>query len=151
MVAFVLSGQERQALAELVAQSAFSNEARRAQALLWIDAGESPQVVAERLQTSRQTVYNWAARFKRRSGKSLQYRLADGKRSGRPATVAARIEPVLQQVIGQSPRQYGYARERWTVTLLGRYLREAHHVMTNYTSVSAALHRLGMNISTLPS
>ncbi|MGE0821251.1 MAG: transposase [Candidatus Binatia bacterium] len=142
---FTLTSQERQLLVEFVAQEAFSNEARRAQGLLWIDAGDSPQAVAKRLRTSRQTVYNWATRFKRRNGRDLKVRLADGQRSGRPCTVALRIEPMLSQALGQSPRRFGYEREKWNAALLGRYLRDVHHVMANISSINAVLRRLEKN------
>ena len=94
MLFFALTPQERQSLEEFVAHTVLSNEARRAQALLWLDAGESPQTVAERLHASRQTVYNWAARFKQRRERDIGVRLADGKRSGRPSTLASRLDPL---------------------------------------------------------
>ena len=144
MLFFSLTSQERQLLEEFVSRTVLSNEARRAQALLWLDAGESSQAVAERLRASRQTVYNWAARFQRRRSESdICTRLADGKRSGRPSTIALRIDPILEKILDHSPHQFGYNTDKWTMTLLIRHLGEVHRLVVNRASVSAALQRLG--------
>jgi transposase len=144
MLFFSLTSQERQLLEEFVARTILSNEARRAQALLWLDAGESSQAVAERLRASRQTVYNWAARFKRRRGENdISLRLADGKRSGRPSTIAVRIDPLLSKTLEHSPRQFGYNTDRWTVILLIRHFAKVHGLVTNRANISGALQRLG--------
>ena len=140
----ILSEHERTLLEEVVSREAFSTEARRAQALLWLDAGESPPAIAARLKASRQTVYNWAIRFKqRRSACDITLRLADRQRPGRPRTVPLLIDPLLRKVLDQHPRRFGYAEEVWSITLLGQYLRDVHHLAVNRTSISAALRRLG--------
>jgi transposase len=140
----VLSVHERTLLEEVVSREAFSTEARRAQALLWLNEGESPQAIAARLRASRQTVYNWAIRFKqRRSACDISLRLADRKRPGRPRTVPLMIDPLLKKVIDQNPRRAGYAADVWSITLLGQYLRDVHHLAVNRASISAALRRLG--------
>jgi len=147
MLFFALTSHERQSLEEFVARTALSNEARRAQALLWRDAGESPQAVAARLRATRQTVYNWAARFKRRRSEGdICIRLADGKRSGRPATIASRIDPILEKILDQSPRQFGYDTDAWTTVLLSRYLGEHLGIGVNRASISLALQRLRKNV-----
>lgn len=144
MLFFSLTSQERQLLEEFVARTVLSNEARRAQALLWLDAGESSQAIAERLRASRQTVYNWATRFRqRRNENDICLRLADGKRSGRPSTIAVRIDPLLSKTLDRSPRQFGYNTNRWTINLLIRHFAEAHGLVTNHANISGGLQRLG--------
>ena len=144
MLFFSLTLQEKKLLQEFVLQTVLSNEARRAQALLWLDAGESPQVVAVRLRTSRQTVYNWATRFKRRQSESdICVRLADGKRSGRPRTrLTAVIDTLIADAMTKDPHTFGYAATSWSGPLLDQYLREIHHLTVNYTSVKLALQRV---------
>ena len=151
MLFFSLTSQERQSLEEFVVQTVLSNEARRAQALLWLDAGESPQAVAARLRASRQTVYNWASRFKRRrSEHDVGIRLADGKRSGRPSTVASRIDPILANILDRSPRQFGCEADEWTIALLSRHLGEVLGLAVNRASISGALHRAGKTLRSTP-
>ena len=70
-------------------------------------------------------------------------RLADGKRSGRPSTIALRIDPILEKILDRSPHQFGYNTDRWTMTLLIRHLSEVHRLAVNRANVSTALQRLG--------
>ena len=144
MVLLALNSQEREALQELLTPLALTNAVRRAQALLWLDAGHSPETVAARLGVSRQTVYNWATRFKERRGKcAIPDRLADDKRSGRKSTTAQLIDPLIAAVLGRDPHEFGYCAPRWTPTLLERYLRNVANVTVCRRTVSLALQRLG--------
>jgi transposase len=144
MSLLALSSQERGVLEELTTPAALTNEVRRAQALLWLDDGESPQAVAERLRVSRQTVYNWATRFKRQRGAiDILARLADEKRSGRPGVFPPIIDPLIRPVLEREPLEFGFESHRWTPTLLMHYLRQVHHIPVCRASVSLALRRLG--------
>src|SRR5262249_49132800 len=107
MSLLALSSQERAVLEALITPTTFTNEVRRAQALLWLDEGDNPQVVAERLHVSRQTVYNWATRFKRQRGKlDISACLADEKRSGRPGTFPPIIDPLITNVLAHEPTEF---------------------------------------------
>lgn len=143
MALLALNAQERRVLEEIVTSAALTNEVRRAQALLWLDDGESPQAVAKRLQVSRQTIHNWVARFKHKRGTpEISACLVDRKRSGRPGVFPRIIDPLLKPVLEQEPLEYGYQAHRWTPTLLMHYLRDVHQVTVCTTSVSLALNRL---------
>jgi transposase len=143
MAFLVLNSQERRVLEDLITPAALTNEVRRAQALLWLDEGESPQAVARQLHVSRQTVYNWATRFKRRRGAcDIPARLVDDKRSGRPGTVSRIIDPLIRAVMTRDPHEFGYPATEWTATVLRHYLRDRHHLLVCRASVSLALRRL---------
>ncbi len=143
MSLLALNPQERRVLEELIVPSVLTNEVRRAQALLWLDQGDSPQTVAERLHVSRQTVYNWATRFKNRRGAlDVPARLVDEKRSGRPGIYPPIIDPLIRAVLGHAPLEFGYEAQKWTPTLLLRYLRHVHHLAVCRASVGLALKRL---------
>jgi transposase len=140
-----LNSQEREALHALLTPLALTNAVRRAQALLWLDAGQSPETVAARLGVSRQTVYNWATRFKERRGKcDVSARLVDDKRPGRGKSTATLIDPLIEAVLGRDPHEFGYCAPRWTPTLLERYLRTVLNITVCRRSVSLALKRLGL-------
>jgi len=144
MVLLALSSQEREALQALLTPLALTNAVRRAQALLWLDAGHSPETVAVQLGVSRQTVYNWATRFKERRGQcDVPTRLADDKRSGRGKTTAPLIDPLIEALLPHDPHEFGYCAPKWNPTLLERYLRTVAHITVCRRSVSLALQRLG--------
>jgi transposase len=137
-----LSPHERALLAVFAARTREAKALRRAQALLWLDHGESLVAVATRLAVTRQTVYNWVKHFHTRRPAALGERLADGLRSGRPPTVQERIDPLLEAVLPQDPRALGYRSTTWTAPLLTQYLRDSHALTVSRQSVSLALARL---------
>jgi transposase len=63
MTLITLTAQEREGLKDLAARTLQAGELRRAQAWLWLDAGESVQEVAGRLRVTRQTIDNWTKCF----------------------------------------------------------------------------------------
>ena len=141
MTHFSLKRRERRFLEDFVTCPCGSRELRRAQALLWISAGDSVEAVAERLRVSRQSVYNWQARFSARRDLELTARLADGERLGRPRTARGIIEPLIAEVIEDDPREFGYRSTVWTASLLVNYLADFHEVEVSLRSVGGALGR----------
>ena len=142
MTLFSLSLKERTLLEVIASSTDNANELRRAQALLWLDEGETAQEVAERLSLTRQTVYNWAARFQIRSHLDISARLVDGFRSGRPRTAHGIIDPIITEVIDSDPREFGFRSTVWTAPLLQQYLLEARQILVSRPSVSLAIRRL---------
>jgi transposase len=117
---------------------------RRAQAILWLDEGESAEAVAELLRVSRQTIYHWVERFHSRDHLDLLRCLSDAERSGRPTTALGIIAPLIGEVIDQDARKLGYRSTVWTARLLVEYLWDAHQIEVSQRSVSSALERLGI-------
>jgi transposase len=142
MVLVNLNSKEAASLERLVKATGDIRQWRRAQALLWLDEGESIEEVADRLRVTRQTVYNWVARFDDRAGLEVAARAADAMRSGRPRTAAGVIDPLINAVIDTDPRELGYGSTVWTAHRLRRYLDGAHHLSVCAKSVSRALSRL---------
>ncbi len=141
MTDFSLNRRERRSLEDFVTCPCGSRELRRAQALLWLGAGESAEAVAARLRVSRQTVYNWQARFCARCDLAPAIRLADAERHGRPRTARGIIEPLIAEVIEEDPREFGYRSTVWTAPLLVSYLADCHDVRVSLRSVGYALGR----------
>jgi transposase len=142
MTLMTLTTQERDDLEELATRTLHAGELRRAQALLWLDAGESVQEVAGRLRVTRQTIYNWTQRFQVHSTLDVPARLATGHRTGRPRTVYGIIDPLILEVIDRDPRELGYRSTVWTAPLLAYYLKKQHHISVSRKSVSLAIARL---------
>jgi transposase len=144
MVPFRLRPWERRTLLGLLDQTHDATQLRRTQALLWLHEGRHGTEVADLLQVSRQTVHNWVQSFCDRTDVDLPDRLLDAPRGGRPATALGIIDPLIDAVIDQDPRDHGYRSTVWTAPLLQRYLEEVHAVPTSRKSISRAIARLGI-------
>jgi transposase len=142
MTCFALDQKERRTLEDLCLYTDDAHILRRTLALLWLDEGEEVQEVAAYLQVSRQSVYNWATRFQMRGNLPLCARMADGARSGRPCSVCGIIDPLIEEVIEQDPRERGYRATVWTAGLLEQYLWEEHQIDVSRRSVGLAIARL---------
>lgn len=122
------SRKERTVLDSIVASSKDSKQFQRAQALRWLDDGESVAEVASRLYVSRQTIYTWILRAQAESAPSLAQRLAEAPRSGRPPTAQGIIDPLIEPIIDTDPREFGYRSTVWTAALLVAYLADYQQV-----------------------
>jgi transposase len=137
-----LKAKEVVQLEELVQTATSARQLQRTQALLWLDEGESVEEVADRLQVTQASVYNWMSRFVLRAGQGIEERVADGPRSGRPRTALGIIDPLLDPLIDTDPRELGYRATIWTAALLQHYLAWVEQRKVSTKSISRALTRL---------
>ena len=144
MAPFQLQPHERRVLSRIANSARTAKELTRAQALLWLDEGDTIEEVAQRLFVSRQTVYNWLLRLHQRSSQDIRSRLQDAPRPGRPPTALGIIDPLLEEVIDTDPRLHGYRHTVWTAGLLQHYLRKTHGLIVCRRSISLAIARLGI-------
>ncbi len=144
MTQLILSPQQRLELEYLASHTTTAKERGRVQALLWLDAGESVEQVAELLRVSRRAVYYWVERFHDRSDLELPQRLADAPRSGRPRAGGDGIDGWVAQIIDADPRDVGYHATVWTAPLLRQYLRDHHDIAVSRNTVSRAIARLDL-------
>ncbi len=144
MPAFRLHPWERRPLLDLLDHPHDAKQLRRAQALVWLHDGLPVLRVAELLRVEPRTVYNWTDAFRQRTDLDPLTRLLDAPRSGRPPTALGIIDPLIDAVIDDDPRDYGYRATVWTAPLLQRYLQEVHAIPTSCKSVSRSIARLGI-------
>ena len=137
-----LNSKELAALEQVIAKTEDVKSLKRAQALIWLADGDSVDEVANHLRVSRQTIYNWVARFESRNELPTELRVADAARQGRPRTAKEIIDPLIDEVADQDPRELGYGSTIWTAPLLCRYLADKHQIEVCSKSVSFALRRL---------
>jgi transposase len=137
-----LTYDERSELESALFRDISSKEFQRAQAILLIDEGTSIPEVADLLRVSRQTVYNWVARFQSRRSRPVPQRLSDAPRDGRPATISDIIDDLLDEIIDTDPRIYGYRSTVWTAELFQQYLSDFFQIAAGRRSVQYALKRL---------
>jgi transposase len=144
MARLSLSQRQRGELEQLVSHTPLAKERCRAQALLWIAEGADVAEVAELLQVSRQTIYNWLSRFQERAQLDLRARLLDAPRLGRPRAASGTIDERVAAVIDDDPRKFGYHATVWTAPLLSRYLHDHHGIEVSERTVGRAIDRLGI-------
>ncbi|CAG0928388.1 hypothetical protein TFLX_00895 [Thermoflexales bacterium] len=128
MTVLKLTGKARAALLDLIAHTTDTRVLRRAYAVAWLDDGESVPDVAEQLNVSRQSVYNWLERFIARHDLPLTRRLSDAARSGRPVTVQGIIDSMLDAIIDTDPRALVKTdhRKGWMIRL-GVQVKDIFH------------------------
>lgn len=142
MALIELNSKDFISLQRLLTTSADARQLQRAQALLWLDEGDSIEEVANRLRVCRQTVYNWLNRFDAHADLPFDLRVADSTRSGRPATALGIIDPLIESIIDTDPRSLNYRSTIWTAALFQQYLIEHHQIEVSIKSISRALARL---------
>jgi transposase len=98
MAILSLTETERRALQDTVKRTRAARVMQRAQALLWLDQGESAAAVAQRLAVTRQTIYSWVHRFQLRSTTQVPDRLRDQDRSRRPPSKRAAITALIKRL-----------------------------------------------------
>jgi transposase len=138
------SPRQRLELEYLASHNPVAQERCRAQALLWLEEGESAEQVAEALRVSRRTIYHWVDRLDDRDGLNLKQRLADAPRPGRPRTGDGGVDSWIAEVIDSDPRALDYHQTVWTAPLLVRYLHDHHEVEVSRKTVSRAIARLSI-------
>lgn len=142
MAPLILSPRQRSELEFLASHNPVARERCRAQALLWLDEGETPEQVAEALRVCRRTIYYWVERFHDRDDLDPIQRLTDAPRPGRPRAGGGDIDRWVAEVIDADPRTFGYHQTIWTAPLLVRFLRDHHEVDVTRKTVSRAIARL---------
>lgn len=118
MALIKLHPQQRDKLERVAQTSPMGREVRRAQALLWLDQGETIQQVAERLGLSRQAVYDVLERYQSRKAEPVVLRIRDRPHPGRPANKRERVVQIVQDLLAHKPHEYDYRSPFWTVPML---------------------------------
>lgn len=128
---------------EAIAQgSANGREVRRAQALLWLAAGESVQEVAHRLTVSRQMIYALIDRYESRRTLPVLERIQDADHPGRPADKRRLVVTEVQVLLKQPPADYGYRGYVWTIGMLKTQVEKKHAISVSDDTVQRALYEI---------
>ncbi len=103
-----LAGRARQTLERIARSAANGRMVRRAQALLWLHAGERVGAVAQRLGMSRRGIYKMVTQYQTRVGEPVADRIADRPHPGRPASTRESVVPIVARLLKTKPSRYGY-------------------------------------------
>lgn len=137
-----LHWKERESLQRIAHSSSNGRAVRRAQALLWLDAGESMAQVADRLNMSRQAIYDLVDRYQSQHDKPVGERVRDQSHAGRPPEKLEATIEVIEPLLSQNPREYGYRELVWTVPILRRQVEKQTGARVSHQTMRRALHVL---------
>jgi transposase len=140
MTSLVLNRRNRFQLQQQLKHTRDAALYRRTLAILEIDQGKPPTVVAEALGVTRQSVYNWIEIYAKTYD---PLSLVDESRSGRPSSWTPDLEELLPKLLKESPRQWGFQGVNWTVPLLRQQLASWDGRWLAKDTIRRQLHKLG--------
>jgi transposase len=111
----------------------------RSQALLLLTDERSISEVTRLFQTARHRVRDWRDRYLKEGIAGL----ADKKRIGRPPKLGTEALSLLEEALGQSPREYGFLSTTWTVIDLKELLMQRQRIKVCPETVHRAMLKLG--------
>lgn len=137
-----LTARARRELEQVVEMGRVGREVRRAQALLWLNAGVPLAEVARRTRLTRQAVYGVVQRFQQRTDQPVVERIVDAQRSGRPGTKMTSVQSALEVLLKELPQAYGYRASCWTVPMLKIEIDKKTKMTTSPDLIRRALKRM---------
>jgi transposase len=143
MARISLTDRQRLELQQLARRGRDARVVRRAQGLLWLDPGEHPIAVAQRLGVTRESVYAWLRRLQHSGAGSLAEKLLEQPRSGRPREKRQAVAELVRQVMNTCPTEHGYQAEGWTAALLRHHLKATQDREVSIATVRRCLQGLG--------
>jgi transposase len=134
-----LTTEERAALRAAQAQSRKVRHWRRYQAVLLRADSVPVAIVAQTLNCTETSVYNWVAAWRAAGVDGV----AEGRHPGKARRLDVAAEAALEALLAQGdPQAHGYAATGWTVTLLRTELAKQGWEAAERT-IRRTLHRLG--------
>lgn len=118
MINYTLSEEELEQIQKGMHHSTKAEVRQRATAIHLLHCGQSPQDVSDLMAVSQGSVYNWHKRWREEGLSGLENKA----KSGRPTNADSNYRDELEQVLNQSPSEYGYAFGIWTVDRLREHL-----------------------------
>jgi transposase len=137
-----LAGRARHTLKRIAHSAANARMVRRAQALLWLDAGERVDVVAKRLGLSRRGIYQIVTQYQARANEPVAQRVVDRPHPGRRATKREQVAQIVARLLRTKPSRYGYRALAWSTPMLRHQIEQRLQMSVSDRTVRRALHQL---------
>jgi putative transposase len=113
---------------------------RRIEIMLMADDGQSQTQICEALGCSHETARYWI--MIAQSGKALQW---SDRPMGRPKTVNNHYRDRLRELMNHSPREFGYAFQRWTARWLAKQLEKELGIAVSSRYINYLLKDMGLS------
>lgn len=113
---------------------------RRIEIMLMADLGYSQTEICAALNCSHETARYWM--FMARTGQAHQWKAIP---VGRPKTIDQNYLNRLQDLVSQSPREFGYAFSRWTAQWLSKHLEKEFGIQISDRHINRLLKQMGLS------
>ena len=114
----------------------------RVLAVQLMEAGRSPDEVAEILGVGRSSVFDWQKKYRESGLAALSTKFA----SGRPTVLSDKqMIRLYSLIVGRNPRQYSFGFALWTRKLVARLIEQQFGVHLSLVTVGRILKKLGMS------
>jgi len=131
---------QRQHLEQMLQKAPRARQLKRAQALVWVEEGETSSAVGRRLRTSRPSIHHGIDQG-RDDAHWITASLGDAPRSGRPAAKAPLWDQTVPKLLESDPQTHGYQATGWPNPLLRAYVQRQHHVQVSHQTMREAMAR----------
>lgn len=116
-------------------------EQRRQKAVELMQQGYDDVSIAQRLNTTRQSVWRWRKAYKRRGEKALAHKLVPG----RPARLSHQQKRGLIARLVKGPLAHGFATDLWTCPRIAQVIEECYGVQYHVDHIPRLLANLGFS------
>lgn len=113
---------------------------RRIHIMLLADGGESQAQICKKLGCSQEAARYWI--FMVKTGKFDKW---NDSPIGRPKIVNEKYLQRLKELVNNSPREYGYAFERWTAECLNKHLAKELGISFSNYHITRLLKSMGLS------
>jgi transposase len=135
-----LTSFQRKLLLKTLQEDLRQDYQHRIQIMLYADRGHSQAQIRKTLGCSQETVRYWVA-----IAKSGQAHLWQDFSVGRPRSINEEYCQRLQELVCQSPRDHGYAFQRWTANWLSKHLAKELGIAISDRHVNRLLKSMGLS------
>ncbi len=135
-----LTPSQRQVLEKNLETNLRREFRRRIHIMLLADAGESQAQICKKLGCSQEAARYWI--FMLKTGKFDKW---NDSPIGRPKVVNEEYLQRLKELVNNSPREYGYAFERWTAQCLNKHLANELGISFSNYHITRLLKSMGLS------
>lgn len=119
-----------------------ATEEERLLAVQLMERGKSPEMVADILDVSRSSVFDWQKKYREGGLAALSTKFA----SGRPTVLSdQQMMRLYSMIVGKDPRQYSFGFALWTRKLVADLIRQKFGVQLSLPTIGRILKKLGLS------
>ncbi|WP_181243847.1 helix-turn-helix domain-containing protein [Chamaesiphon polymorphus] len=135
-----LTSFQRQLLREHIATELPAAYRQRVEIVLLTDEGKTQAEICRSLGCSAATASRWMQLTK--AGLAHQYLDCP---VGRPKLITDEYIELLRELLGRSPRDYGYPFKTWTVSWLGKHIAKEKGIAVSHSHLKRVMRELGLS------